>query len=102
VGSTEESPAKKVLFKSPDGAFSSITAMSVGRHQLVLHFIGGEETLQVGGCLIVESLEFRSENRDCEFFMDVIISLDPFLGGPGFHQDGFRIVAVINIAGHDI
>jgi hypothetical protein len=34
--------------------------------------------------------------------MDVIICLDPFLGGPGFHRDEFNVVAVINISDHDI
>jgi hypothetical protein len=34
-----------VLFESPDGAFSGIAAMAVGRHQLVLNVIGGEKIL---------------------------------------------------------
>jgi hypothetical protein len=72
----------------------------VGRHQLALHVIGGEKVLQNGPCLVVESLEF--ETLDSEFLMDVIICFDPFIGGPGFHWDDFNLVAVINIADHDI
>jgi hypothetical protein len=34
--------------------------------------------LQSGRCLVVESLEFWFEALDSEFFMDVIIGLDPF------------------------
>jgi hypothetical protein len=66
-----------VFFGSSDGAFSGIAAMAVGRHQLVLHIIGGEKILQSGRCLIVESLEFWFETLDREFLMDVIIGLDP-------------------------
>jgi hypothetical protein len=51
---------------------------AVGRHQLVLHVIGGEESLQSGGCLVVESLEFWFESLDREFLIDLIIGLDPF------------------------
>jgi hypothetical protein len=35
-----------VLFESSDGAFSSIAAMAVGRHQLVLHIIGGGKKIK--------------------------------------------------------
>jgi hypothetical protein len=76
--------------------------MAVGRHQLVLHIIGSEKILQSGRCLVVESLEILFETLDREFLMDVIIGLDPFRGGPGFHGDEFNVVAVINIADHDI
>jgi hypothetical protein len=38
-----------VLFKSSDGAFSGIAAMAVGRHQLVLHVVGGEKNIQSFG-----------------------------------------------------
>jgi hypothetical protein len=66
-----------VLFESLDGAFIGIAAVAVGRHQLVLHVIGGEETLH-GECLVVESLEFRSETLDRELLMDGIIGFQPF------------------------
>jgi hypothetical protein len=67
-----------VLFESSDGAFIGIAAMAVGRHQLVLHVIGGEKNLQSGRCLVVDSLEFWFETLYREFLMDVIIGLDPF------------------------
>jgi hypothetical protein len=67
-----------VFFESLDGAFSSIAAMTVGRHQLILYVIGGEEILQSGGRLVVESLDFLFENLGSEFLMDVIICFDPF------------------------
>jgi hypothetical protein len=66
-----------VFLKSSDGAFSGIAAVAVGRHQLVLHVIGGEKVLQSGRCLVVESLEFWFETLDSEFLMDVTIGLDP-------------------------
>jgi hypothetical protein len=91
-----------VFFESLDGAFSGIAAVAVGRHQLVIHVIGGEETLQGGRCLIVESLEFRYETLDRDFFMDVIIGINPLRRGPGFHWYDFNLVAVINIADHDV
>jgi hypothetical protein len=47
-----------VFFESSDGALSGILEMAVGRHQLVLHVIGGEQILQSGGRLVVKSLEF--------------------------------------------
>jgi hypothetical protein len=78
VGSTEESPATQVLFESSDSAFRGIGAMSVRRHQLVLHIIGGEKILQSGRNLVVESFDFWFETLDRELLMDVIIGLDPF------------------------
>jgi hypothetical protein len=53
-----------VFFESPDGAFRGIVAMAVRWHQLVSDIIDGDEILQSGGCLIVESLEFRFESLD--------------------------------------
>jgi hypothetical protein len=91
-----------VIFKCADGAFSGVAAVAVGRQQLVLHVIGGEKVLQSSRCLVVESLEFWFETLDSELLMDVIIGLDPFQGGPGFHRDDSNVVAVINIADHDI
>jgi hypothetical protein len=67
-----------VFFESPNGAFSCIATVAVGQHQLVLRIIGGEEILQIGRYLIVESLEFGLENLDRELLMDVIIGLEPF------------------------
>jgi hypothetical protein len=95
-------PFHKVFFEISDGAFSGVAAVAVGRHQLVFHVIGGEEILQSGGCLVIESLEFRPETLDREFSMDVIMGIEPFRGGPGFHGDDFNVVAIIDIADHDI
>jgi hypothetical protein len=47
-------------------------------HQLVSDIIDGEEILQSGGCLVVESLEFWLETLESEFLMDGIICFDPF------------------------
>jgi hypothetical protein len=62
-----------VLFEGQDGAFRGVAAMAVRRHQLVSDIIDGEETLQSGGCLVVESLEFWLEPLDSELLMDGII-----------------------------
>jgi hypothetical protein len=70
--------------------------------QLVLHVIGGEKVVQSSRCLGVKSLEFWFETLACEFLVDVIICFDPFLGGPRFNWDDLTVVAVINIAYHDI
>jgi hypothetical protein len=70
-----------MFFESPDGAFSGIAAMAVGRHQLVVHIIDGEKILQSGRCLVAESLEFRFETLQIEFLMDGIIGFDSFCGG---------------------
>jgi hypothetical protein len=59
----------------PDGAFSSVAAMTVGRHQLILYVIGGKEMLQSGQCLVVERLEFWFETLGSDFLMDMIIRL---------------------------
>jgi hypothetical protein len=71
-------PCHKVFFECLDGALSSVAAVTVGRHQLILHIIGGEKMLQSGRRLVVESLEFWFETLDSELLMDVIIGLDPF------------------------
>jgi hypothetical protein len=62
-----------VFFEGPDGAFRGVLAMAVRRYQLVIGVIYGEEILQSGGCLFVESLEFWLETLDSEFLMDGII-----------------------------
>jgi hypothetical protein len=47
-------------------------------------------------------LKFWFETFGSEFLMNVIICLDPFRGGPGFHWDNLDIVAVMNITDHDV
>jgi hypothetical protein len=56
--------------------------MTVRRHQLISDIIGGEEILQSGRCLVVESLELWFETFDCELLMDAGVCSDPFRGGP--------------------
>jgi hypothetical protein len=73
-----------VFLEGPDGAFRGVASMAVRWHQLVIYIIDGEEILQRGGCLVVESLEY------------------PFQSGPRFHGDDFNVVAIINIADHHI
>jgi hypothetical protein len=69
---------------------------------LIIHVIGGETILQSGRCLVVECLELWFEALDSELLMDGIICFDPFRGGRGFHGGDFNVVAVVNIADHDI
>jgi hypothetical protein len=91
-----------VFFTSSDGFFSGVAEVAVGRYQLILHVIGGEKVLQSGQCLVVESLKFWFETLGSEFLMDVIICLDPFRGGPRFNWEDLNLVAVINIADHNV
>jgi hypothetical protein len=93
-----------VFFEGPDGAFRGIVSMAVRLHQLVSDIIVGEEVLQSGGCLVVESLEFWLETLDSELLMNGVICLFcyPFRGGPRFHGYDFNVVAIINIADHHI
>jgi hypothetical protein len=67
---------------------------------MVLHVIGSEKVFQSGRCFIVKSLKFWFETLGSEFLMNVIICLDSFRGGPGFHSDNFDIIAVLNITDH--
>jgi hypothetical protein len=76
--------------------------MAVRWHQLVSDIIDGEEILQSGGCLVVESLELWLETLDCELLMNGVICFDPLRGGPKFRGDDFNVVAIIDIADHDI
>jgi hypothetical protein len=71
-----------VFFKSSDVSF-----------QLLLHVIGSEKVFQSESWFVT----FGSE-----FLMNVIICLDPFRGGPGFHWDNLGIIAVINIKYHGV
>jgi hypothetical protein len=91
-----------VFFEGPDGAFYSAATMAARWHQLVSDIVDGEEILQSGRCLVVESLEFWLETLDSELLMDGIICFDPFWGGSRFHGDDFNVVAIINIADHDV
>jgi hypothetical protein len=95
-------PFHKVLFKSSDGSFSGVAAVTVGRYQLVFHIIGGEKVLQSRRRLVFESLEFWFESLGNVLLVDVIICFDPFGGRLVFHWDDLNVVAVINIADHDI
>jgi hypothetical protein len=54
-------PGHKVFLESPDGEF----------------LMCGEETIQIGQCLVVESLELRFETFDRELLMDGVICFDP-------------------------
>jgi hypothetical protein len=91
-----------VFFEGPDGAFRGVAAMAVRWHQLVSDIIDGEEILQSGGCLVVESLQFWLETLDSELLMNGVILFYPFRGGSRFHGDDFNVVAIINIADHDV
>jgi hypothetical protein len=76
--------------------------MAVRCHQLVSDIIDGEESLQRGGCLVVESLEIWFETLDSELLMNGVICFDPFRSGPIFHGDDFNVVAIINKTHHHI
>jgi hypothetical protein len=86
-----------VFLESPDGAFRGVASMTVGRNQLISDIIDGEEILQSGRCLVVESLELWFETFDCELLMDAVICFDPFRGGPGLHGNEFDVVAIIDV-----
>jgi hypothetical protein len=62
-----------VFFEGPDGEFRGVSAMSVRWHQLVSNIIDGEEILQSGGCLVVESLEFWLETLDSDLLMNGVV-----------------------------
>jgi hypothetical protein len=67
-----------VFLESPDGAFRSVASMKVRQNQLISDIIDGEEILQSGGHLIVESLELWFETFDREIFIDAVLCFDPF------------------------
>jgi hypothetical protein len=46
-----------VFHESPNGAFGGIAEIAVRGHRLISDIIDGEEVLQIGRCLVVESLE---------------------------------------------
>jgi hypothetical protein len=59
-----------VFFEGPDGAFRGVAATSVRWQELLIDIIDGEEILQNGRCLVVESLEFWLETLDSELFVN--------------------------------
>jgi hypothetical protein len=69
----EGEPGHKVFFEGPDVVFRGVASMAVGWHQLVSDIIDGEEILQSGRCLVVESLEFWRETLDSELLMNGVI-----------------------------
>jgi hypothetical protein len=71
-----------VFLGSYDGAFGGVASMAVRWHQSISDIIDGEEILQNGGCLIVESLELWFETLDCELLINAVILFDLFRGGP--------------------
>jgi hypothetical protein len=51
--------------------------MTARWNQLIIDILCGEENLQSGRCLVVESLELWFETFDRELFMDAVICFDP-------------------------
>jgi hypothetical protein len=90
-------PGHKVFLESPDVAFRSVASMAVRRNQLIIDILCGEEILQSGRRLVVESLELWFETFDRELLMDGVICFDPFWGGPWFHGDDVDVVAIIDV-----
>jgi hypothetical protein len=76
--------------------------MAVRRHQLVSNIVDDEVILQIGRCLVVESLELWFETLDSEILMDAVVCFDPFRVGSSFHGDDFDLVAIIDITDHHI
>jgi hypothetical protein len=76
--------------------------MTVRRHQLTSDILCGEEILQSGRRLIVESLELWFETFDCELLMNAVICFDPFRGGPFLHGNDFNVAAIIDVKDHHI
>jgi hypothetical protein len=66
-----------IILERTDGAFRSVASMEVGRNQLIIDILRGEEILQSGRRLVVESLELWFENFDRELFMDAAVCFDP-------------------------
>jgi hypothetical protein len=66
-----------VILECPDGAFRSVASMAVRRNQLIIDILCGEEILQSGRRLVVESLELWFETFDRELFMDAAVCVDP-------------------------
>jgi hypothetical protein len=91
-----------VFLESYDGAFRSVASVTVRWHQLVSDIIDCEESLQSGGCLIVESLELWLETLDSELLMNAVICVYPFRGRPGLHGDDLDVIAIINVADHHV
>jgi hypothetical protein len=54
----------QVFLEIPDGAFYSVVSMAARWKQLISDIIDGEEILQSGLCLVVESLELWFETLD--------------------------------------
>jgi hypothetical protein len=69
---------------------------------LISDIIDGEEILQSGRCLVVESLELWFETFDCELLMNAVICFDPFRGGPELHGDDLNVVSIIDVTDHHI
>jgi hypothetical protein len=86
-----------LFLESPDGAFRGVALMTVGQKQLISDIIDGEEILQRGRCLVVESLELWFETFDRELLVDAVICFDPFLWGSGLHWNDFDVVAIIDV-----
>jgi hypothetical protein len=102
AGVNRGDPGHKVFLESYDGAFRSVASVAVRWHQLVSDIIDFEETLQSGGCLVVESLELWLETLDSELLMNGVICFNPLRSGPRFHGDDFNVVAIINITDHHV
>jgi hypothetical protein len=62
-----------VFFKSSNGPFSDVAAMTVGGDKLIFHVIGSEKVFQSGGCFVVKGLKFGFEILGSELLMDVVI-----------------------------
>jgi hypothetical protein len=52
-----------MIFKSADGAFSSIASVYVRRNKLVIDLFGGHECLEGAGAFVVKTLYWGENQR---------------------------------------
>jgi hypothetical protein len=91
-----------VFFKSSNGSFSGVAAMTVRWTKLIFHIIDSEKVFQSGGCFGVKGLKLGFETLGSELLMDVVICFDPFRRGPVLHRDSFHVISVRYITDHDV
>jgi hypothetical protein len=91
-----------MIFEGLDSAFGAVTAMIVGRHQLVVDSFLSEVTLEAGRGFVVKAHVVWREASIDEIIMEEVEGAEMFGFGFIFHGTGENGIAVIDIANEDV
>ena len=99
VGVCAAEGCNKVVLEGADGALSSVATVDVGRRELVVNIVVGEEVAEVDAGLVVKALELWKKAAFGEEGVNRFVGSDDgrrFTIWKGLSNDGIAVVVVHN------